>query len=516
MILWIDDEFDLLTNYGDKLSKAFGLEIVYAQDISTALTILDGRKASILILDINIERGALDQKFAHLDDFFESDADNAGFGFLSILAKENIIKPEFCNSMKSLIVCSNYSNRYFERYLSSNRTNVEFFPKISLIDKFAAFEALVESLISKDGAEHFSPLGKPDTISAAEESAIETPLERAFNDTSHELKRNLARCSESVNEAIGRAVLLSRTREIDDFSKVLNQIEIELNSSVDQQDEFIDSLFEQFTDRRAIENLERIHKAHILLKEEIDAFNRARITDIFLIIERVDLYFRGISKVIHEKYVDIWYPCLALFQLMSLREIESRLRRATNVLLEFESPMRSSKDRDKEFFVFDVIKETSADLEDFAKNRSVLIDSKYDKIKNSRLYGDPEGFRRLIENLLENGIKYSHRMQRRKSWVVIRARSLNLKQIVIEFESWGAMIDADEIEAIFESGRRGKKAMGDGSGRGLKIAAEQVQRFGGTISVRSDRNERFVKRQEDDDDEAFINTFTVTLPVQAI
>ncbi len=122
----------------------------------------------------------------------------------------------------------------------------------------------------------------------------------------------------------------------------------------------------------------------------------------------------------------------------------------------------------------------------------------------SRLLPDPcivmadsEGLGMIVRNLVDNAVKYTA-----AGGQVTVTTSSDGHDIVIEVTDTGVGIPADDLHRIFERFYRVDKARSrelGGTGLGLSIVKHLVQRFGGTVSVRSRLSEG--------------STFTVSLPL---
>ena len=109
---------------------------------------------------------------------------------------------------------------------------------------------------------------------------------------------------------------------------------------------------------------------------------------------------------------------------------------------------------------------------------------------------DSEGVGMIVRNLVDNAIKYTGSGGR-----VGIATKRDALQTIIEVSDTGSGIPPEDLTRIFERFYRVDKARSrelGGTGLGLSIVKHLVQRFGGTVSVRSRLNEGSV--------------FTVSLP----
>lgn len=115
------------------------------------------------------------------------------------------------------------------------------------------------------------------------------------------------------------------------------------------------------------------------------------------------------------------------------------------------------------------------------------------------IYADAKGITELLDNLISNAVKYSFDGGR----VTVRLRRES-EGIVIEVADSGIGIDEADQEKLFADFYRAdnaRKFTSEGTGLGLAIVKSIVEAHGGTIVVRSRKNEG--------------STFTVYLPVGA-
>jgi signal transduction histidine kinase len=95
---------------------------------------------------------------------------------------------------------------------------------------------------------------------------------------------------------------------------------------------------------------------------------------------------------------------------------------------------------------------------------------------------DPEAFRQVLLNLLDNAVKYGPQGQT----VRVSAASIAEGRVAVAVEDEGPGIDPAERERVWEPFRRGRKAVGSaaaGSGIGLSVVREIVAWHGGAARV---------------------------------
>lgn len=115
-------------------------------------------------------------------------------------------------------------------------------------------------------------------------------------------------------------------------------------------------------------------------------------------------------------------------------------------------------------------------------------------------YSDPWRIGEIFRNLVSNAIKY-RKLGADETRITIRIKSIGLDQCQIVFSDNGIGIAGENLEKIFEMFYRAS-AQSDGSGLGLYIVKNAVDKVGGTVKVES---------------EAGVGTtFKITLPNQRL
>ncbi len=100
-----------------------------------------------------------------------------------------------------------------------------------------------------------------------------------------------------------------------------------------------------------------------------------------------------------------------------------------------------------------------------------------------KISGDPEKMRMVVQNLLDNAVRYTM-----SGGVVIIRLKMEGKEVISEIEDTGIGIPAGQQGSVFKKFFRGSNAMKlvtDGSGLGLFIVQEILQKHGGKVSFKS-------------------------------
>ena len=121
-----------------------------------------------------------------------------------------------------------------------------------------------------------------------------------------------------------------------------------------------------------------------------------------------------------------------------------------------------------------------------AKQKSLLLEQKFDDEIPETLYGDPTRYRQIILNLLSNAVKFTD-----EGKIAVEAKCVNKTDEWIEIttmvEDTGHGIASEKIPLLFEPyvQVKNKKSKKEGTGLGLVISREFVKLMNGDINVES-------------------------------
>lgn len=150
----------------------------------------------------------------------------------------------------------------------------------------------------------------------------------------------------------------------------------------------------------------------------------------------------------------------------------------------------------KKLNIFDVIKNTITNLAPKANAHKVKIVWEKETNADEFIEGDPIRIKSVIENLLDNAIKYSNK----GSDILIHTKHRN-DSLSIQITNHGIGIPKDSQDEIFKRFYRAPNAIrlyANGSGLGLFIAKNIVNRHHGVLTFTSNENG--------------VTTFVITLP----
>lgn len=151
----------------------------------------------------------------------------------------------------------------------------------------------------------------------------------------------------------------------------------------------------------------------------------------------------------------------------------------------------------KEFSLEDLINKLISEFQPFAKASNVEIEFKVEK-NLPKVFADPDQIRLVIENLLDNAIRYIK--EKGKIEILLEKRGKNL---YFEIKDNGVGIPKEDQKYIFQKFFRSEniyRYQTQGSGLGLYIAKSIIEKSRGRIGFKSEENKG--------------STFYFTLPIK--
>jgi len=113
--------------------------------------------------------------------------------------------------------------------------------------------------------------------------------------------------------------------------------------------------------------------------------------------------------------------------------------------------------------------------------------SKIIEVDNNLTFrSDPSRLKIVLNNLISNAVRF-HRKDIERPFIAVRFKQADPDHIKIEVEDNGLGIHREHVDKIFEMFYRAEDSI-QGSGLGLYIVKETVEKLGGTITVSSEVN----------------------------
>jgi len=164
----------------------------------------------------------------------------------------------------------------------------------------------------------------------------------------------------------------------------------------------------------------------------------------------------------------------------NLEEIDRMSCIIDDLLLLSKADMKEIKLNIEEVALRDLIMDVCMDMKVVADKKSVVLEAS--ELEDIRLKGDELKLRRMLLNVVENGIKYSH-----VGGKVSVASYLNNGYAKIEVKDNGIGISEEDIKYIFDRFYRADRSRKreSGSGLGLSISRWIAEAHKGSIEVKS-------------------------------
>lgn len=162
--------------------------------------------------------------------------------------------------------------------------------------------------------------------------------------------------------------------------------------------------------------------------------------------------------------------------------IEQRVKKMNAILSDILSLARAKKLEVKlEQLSFDtVVDETLSEIQFDSKTSQIAL--VYDRDPDNQLFSDRNQLKIILGNLIGNAIKY-HRLRQDRPFIRIGFQR-SADKVAIEVEDNGQGIPESSLPRIFEMFFRATE-QGEGTGLGLFIVKESLEKIKGTITVSS-------------------------------
>jgi signal transduction histidine kinase len=138
----------------------------------------------------------------------------------------------------------------------------------------------------------------------------------------------------------------------------------------------------------------------------------------------------------------------------------------------------------EEFSVNEIMLEALSLIESIATQNNIKIRTRIDPLATLYINADPLRFKQILINLLSNAIKYNS-----ENGTIILSSKVANGRVKISIKDSGKGIDESKLIELFKPFNRlgAEKSGVEGTGIGLCIAKNLVERMGGEIGVRNNK-----------------------------
>jgi two-component system, OmpR family, sensor kinase len=164
----------------------------------------------------------------------------------------------------------------------------------------------------------------------------------------------------------------------------------------------------------------------------------------------------------------------------NLEEIDRMARIIDDLLLLSKADIQDMKLNIENISLRDLVADVCMNMKIFANNKEIVLT--VEELADVRLVGDELKLRRMLLNIIENGIKYTL-----KGGVVNVSSYINDGYVCINVKDNGMGISGDDIKYVFDRFYRADRSRKreSGSGLGLSISKWIAEAHKGTIEVTS-------------------------------
>jgi len=505
-IIWIDDEPQFCRPFGDHLETSFATSVNYSSTIFNALEKLKVDNYDIIILDIYIPINK-----ESLADEHVVEKDLLRFKYYPGLYLLTILKNKFTShnfQNTKLILCSNIHSEFlYTEFRDVIPEQVNFLDK-SKLDTTTIFDSILDKQKKKNGDQLNTEIDKDTLLKTCIDimhdfknytSSFDKLLTKIHDFTQRNL--NIA-----LNEIYQKTIKNESeiyennkffTQLISESSDFINHV-LTINSSpsIDQKKAIGDM-------KKAVEDLTK----QIIGSKFFDYLKVAAI--IKRINQSLDQIRKNKIKYNREAFKSITSALEYVHKTAILSDIETAKSLLNGTLLKYvEYYKQLQKESEIEEGMVQVEQTLVAlikDVKQIGNDYNVVINKLETNISDKVfIRGSMIGFKRAVEQIMLNGIKYSDRPPTINPWLNTRAE-IKKENLLISIESWGPRISKEEIDErlLFKKGySRNNSFSSESFGYGLHLTDDLLSTMNCELNVSSNKQ---VSGK-------YLNTFVITAP----
>ncbi|MEZ5957787.1 MAG: hybrid sensor histidine kinase/response regulator [Hyphomonadaceae bacterium] len=447
-LLWIEDEPETIQSAIEKLSAHVQCELATTLDL--AINKIASEKFDLIIIDAILPLGI------KTGDYELSDQLSSFSGIALIELAQRGYFSSYSNFPKT-VVCSSYEEAYLRSVAPTETADARFLSKATLHLHPSEF---IAEILSALGADTGAVDGNSPTS-----PQLETP--QATAKRAHDARGQLLPCMSMLTRAYAEIANDPSIR-----SALTANPQHSVRNAIQRYYTALEATLESLSDALYTKHSSDVERLEDLLPLVRDDLSDHPIAKRAMIKDAVTTTLNAVSSLpMSTNVVDLRDACRDLLLAFVLEDIHQTSKR---VLTAIDLSIPPTSVPDGPFDATALLNELARRHEPVAKDRSLEIRTNIQG-GSAIISGDPMSFRAIIDNLIDNAIKYNGQLFDRDAWVEIR-QSRETRHLVIEIESWGPVRTS-------ASGERGAGANRPGSGLGLAIVDEHLAKLGGTLEV---------------------------------
>lgn len=488
-ILWLEDEPSSISIVKNIIEKNSGLEIVVAETVSEAFAAISSHKFAITLIDISVPSGNIDVIPPAFRALFSYGDKRAGARFYDCLNATTDDSQVLRGEMK-IRICTGHDYRVVVSEVDSPFDEQYFLPKSDIFLRPQSFcGAIFEMLANSFDVSDLDSTPEPSMTNLVMPQGHNTEKDasikdhgaqeeiQALEDKLHDIRNLLIRCSpllRNIESTLSRGwsgrtpddgVLPIQTRILNIMSSIDRQM-YDLPEAATSVGKTLSVIEDSIAEIRDIAQTSAASTRGMVLESTqtailaIEKDRRKEFAIIQELFKRVEHEyaredFQILSEVIHQ--------CVSLSHLVPLNH---------------EANFNSSSLLSSQINFFQMS----------AAAKNVRIEPEI----QSGIFvstGNADAFRKIINNILDNAVKYTRPMRAGQSWITVKHYRRGT-YAVSEFESWGKPLSDEEIDILNKRNGRLESSSAPGNGFGLRIVREQLDLFGGELKISKPSKDR--------------------------
>jgi signal transduction histidine kinase len=505
-LLWVDDDISSIRSIVEQLQRVSTVKIDFAADASTAITKIVAAQYDLVVVDVIMPAGPIEDDFQFLNPHFDSYQYNGGFGLLSVVFSNDWQRLCGDRPRPLFVVSSAYPRLDEEQIIKMNLDTLK------IVERHDALEFL-GALVTHNAPISHTELNDAPPIAKANDPT-ESTASIMLREKLHEIERGARDTLNHLSRAAQFFYLEGDVRRGDHSGLSL------LREYVDVLTRFVDRMVDHQDDGRLLDlyeacltSLQRYSHSFGTKEVQFILSEMRRLIENPVRGRKVPSEMNELQGHLVSKYFE--FRDLYVSEILaSAKQIAAAMLTKLNreLLGARVAPLTEASLVTEHFRPWQSIERIAKMMEPSALQGRIEIKFIPDNTE-LEITAIKALFEEVIENILDNAIKYSGQMRTSNAWIDI-IQSRQDEHIVITIKNWGNPIEHNEKTRIIKHGERGIKAGKPGFGIGLAIVDQNVRLLGGSLTIQTKR----VGRHPDAVGRGpfAINRFEVRFPIRKV